>query len=328
MALNLPRTPSIGQLIRGNRRKWRWSGTSWEIELDPAAPVSETAPENPQDGEMWFNPTEEIAYMWADGQWHDISQKLPSQTSNAGKVLTTDGLSASWSSILTLDAANNIITSEASLAFGDIVADLQASTSAATNLVRPLTLAGSNATMRVWRELDTGDPAFELIYGNDYDGGPGSANNTWWDVVSVQDVLHFRRRTNNANEYPLSVFAGNLVGINKNSTPSYNLEVNGSFAATSITETSSKRYKNNIQPIENALSVVEKLQGVTFNRITTGKLEAGLVAEEVYEELPHVVAKDIYGEIDGVHYPRLVAYLIESVKELKAEIEQLKSTGV
>lgn len=118
--------------------------------------------------------------------------------------------------------------------------------------------------------------------------------------------------------------SGSNVGIST-STPSYDLEVNGTFGATTITETSSIRYKENIVPIENGLNTIIELQGVLYNRKDTPDIvEPGLIAEDVYEIIPEIVSKDKDGNIDGIHYSKLTAYLIEAVKSLKAEIDELK----
>lgn len=88
---------------------------------------------------------------------------------------------------------------------------------------------------------------------------------------------------------------------------------------TSITETSSIAYKENINPITNALDAIVKLVGVTYDRKDgSSNNEAGLIKEEVEKVLPNLV-KD-----DGIHYTKLTAYLIEAVKELTAEVNALK----
>jgi hypothetical protein len=52
--------------------------------------------------------------------------------------------------------------------------------------------------------------------------------------------------------------------------------------------------------------------------------EAGLIAEEVEKILPSMVARDENGNPNGVKYSKLTAYLIEAIKTLKTEIENLK----
>ena len=96
------------------------------------------------------------------------------------------------------------------------------------------------------------------------------------------------------------------------------------LSAVTITETSSIVYKENITPIENALEKIMQLAGVIYDRkdgSTTN--EAGLIAEQVEPIIPNIVSyKD--GRPDGLNYTKLTVYLIESIKEVKKELEELK----
>jgi hypothetical protein len=49
-----------------------------------------------------------------------------------------------------------------------------------------------------------------------------------------------------------------------------------------------------------------------------------LIAEEVESILPDVILRNQEGEPDSVSYGRITAVLIEAIKELKMEIEELK----
>lgn len=97
--------------------------------------------------------------------------------------------------------------------------------------------------------------------------------------------------------------------------------------ADAWTTYSSKRWKKNIQPIENALDKVQQLRGVTFDWKKDGKHDIGLVAEEVGQVIPEVVAfENNKKDAKSVDYSRLVALLIEAVKAQQKEIETLKAT--
>jgi hypothetical protein len=93
------------------------------------------------------------------------------------------------------------------------------------------------------------------------------------------------------------------------------------------------RLKTNIEPIENALDKVLALNGFTYNFNEIGKelgfdtsiRHAGVSAQEVQAVLPEVVATaPISDEYITVKYEKLVPLLIEAIKELKAEINELK----
>ena len=98
-------------------------------------------------------------------------------------------------------------------------------------------------------------------------------------------------------------------------------------SCTSLTEISSIAFKENVTPLgASVLDLVLQLTGVTYDRKDgTQKNEPGLIAEDVYEILPDLVQlKD--GKPFGIHYTKLGAYLIESIKALQAEIDVLKGT--
>jgi len=101
---------------------------------------------------------------------------------------------------------------------------------------------------------------------------------------------------------------------------SSNLTVNGT-----ITESSARRYKENIVSLENSLDKIIKLKGVSYNKIETGIKEIGFIAEEVNETLPELVLKNGEGEIESVAYGRVSVIIVEAIKELKKEIEELKA---
>ena len=104
-----------------------------------------------------------------------------------------------------------------------------------------------------------------------------------------------------------------------------NATITATLQAATITETSSITLKENISPIENALDSIMQLAGVIYDRKDgSTKNEAGLIAEDVDKVLPNLVTKDKKGNPEAIHYTKLSAYLIEAVKTLKDEIDNLK----
>lgn len=98
-----------------------------------------------------------------------------------------------------------------------------------------------------------------------------------------------------------------------------NLGVLGSYQ-----QLSDQSVKENIQVIDGALSKVAALRGVTYNRtdVETDR-QTGVIAQEVLEVLPEAVT-----EFDGklsVQYGNMIGLMIEAIKELKAEVEDLRS---
>jgi hypothetical protein len=103
---------------------------------------------------------------------------------------------------------------------------------------------------------------------------------------------------------------------------SNDLTVTNDFTAGTITETSSRDLKTDIEPIADAVAKIVSLDGVQYTRRASGKREAGLIAEEVERVLPELV--DSQGEYKSISYSRLSAYLIEAVKTLKSQLDEVK----
>ncbi len=91
---------------------------------------------------------------------------------------------------------------------------------------------------------------------------------------------------------------------------------------------SDKRLKENIKPIESALDKAMKLQGVTFDwkksdSILKIKEDIGFIAQDVQKVIPELVRENDNGML-SMRHQGIAPILLEAIKELKAEIEELK----
>jgi hypothetical protein len=133
--------------------------------------------------------------------------------------------------------------------------------------------------------------------------------------------------TNNSNIFN----NGGNVGIGT-TTPTVKLEVNGRLKTQGINELSDARYKKDIQTLTNALANIEKLRGVSYDwkqaefpeKNFEAKHQIGLIAQELELVYPELVNTDADG-YKSVDYSKLVAVLIEAVKEQQAQINALTS---
>jgi hypothetical protein len=109
------------------------------------------------------------------------------------------------------------------------------------------------------------------------------------------------------------------------------LHVDGNITAYSTT-VSDARLKKDIVKIDGALDKVCSINGYTFTYEKDDKKSAGVIAQELEAVLPSAVtesATPYHGEegqmYKTVQYDQLHGLLIEAIKELKAEIEDLKN---
>ena len=121
---------------------------------------------------------------------------------------------------------------------------------------------------------------------------------------------------------PAEVGLGSLSS-NGNSL-SGNFSVSGAITASgNITAFSDARLKENVETIEGALDKVSQMRGVMYDK--DGERGTGVIAQEMQQVMPEVVMDSGRGDYLSVAYGNIVGVLIESIKELKAEIEELKN---
>ena len=110
------------------------------------------------------------------------------------------------------------------------------------------------------------------------------------------------------------------------------LHVDGNIIAYSTT-VSDERLKTDIVKIDGALDKVAQLNGYTFTYTADGKKSAGVIAQEVKKVLPSAITEstlplkmgdDDETEYMTVQYDQLMGLMIEAIKELKAEVAELK----
>ena len=118
---------------------------------------------------------------------------------------------------------------------------------------------------------------------------------------------------NNFTVVGQSALIGN-VEVTSNLVVDTNCTVKGYF-----TNTSDRRVKTDLQPIESALDKVCKLSGYTYTDIAGGNRKVGLIAQEVQAIFPEAVRADDDGML-SIAYGNLVAVLIEAIKELRTSM--------
>ena len=103
-----------------------------------------------------------------------------------------------------------------------------------------------------------------------------------------------------------------------------NLDPNGTLTASGdLAAFSDVKSKTNIKTIENALSKVINMRGVEFEKLDDDTKHIGVIAQEIESVLPQVV-REVNG-LKTVAYGNIVGVLIEAIKDLSKQLNELKA---
>lgn len=183
-----------------------------------------------------------------------------------------------------------------------------------------------------WVELATATDVTDAI-SNLVGGAPGALDTLNELAAAINDDSSFASTVTTSlagkASTGTSISAGNgLSGggdLSGNRTLSMSGNFSGSFTATGdVTAYSDENLKYNIATIDGALGKVEGIRGVTWNRKEDDSRATGVVAQELETVLPEAVHTDEKG-MKSVAYGNITGLLIEAVKELSAQVAELKA---
>jgi hypothetical protein len=161
------------------------------------------------------------------------------------------------------------------------------------------------------------------------------ANNSGGGQAGNQDFIVFGQSQSknvffDASEDTLTVNAA--FAVNGDSTIVGDIAMNGDMTlqsdhdvkARSFITYSDRELKTNIQPMNDALNKVMKLEAVSYDLKAGKKNEIGFIAQDVAKVVPEVCALDANGEGRGIDYSRMSALLAGALKAQQEQIAQLK----
>jgi len=172
----------------------------------------------------------------------------------------------------------------------------------------------------------------ESLQNDDYIGGLAALGFSGNQFLPTGVLVFYASGNYNANSTPsgLRVFLTNSTSTITRVTADFksngDLDVMGDVVAYAVSDS---RLKTNIQPLNGALDRVSSISGVTFNwnTLADGKdtqiRQVGVLADQIRQVLPEAVQEKSTGYL-GVDYQKIVPLLIEAVKELRLEVQQLK----
>jgi hypothetical protein len=121
-----------------------------------------------------------------------------------------------------------------------------------------------------------------------------------------------------------NVTSGSLSTVNTSSTQLFFNASTGVLTATDFDSLSDESLKINVNVISNALNTVRQIEGVDFQWAASGKKSSGFVAQQLETAIPHLVTTNETG-MKTVNYNGVIAYLVQTVKELDARVKELES---
>jgi hypothetical protein len=218
---------------------------------------------------------------------------LPAAPTQGSYVIISDG--ADWS-VNPLTVARNGSTIEGQTS--DFVLDIN-------NIIVEFLYDGS--TWQVYANV--GQRGYTGSQG--VTGFTGSANY----VSIVEDST-----TNSSFYVPFtSSTSGSLTDAKVSSTKLYFNPNTGQLNATEFNSLSDETVKTNMNPITDAISIINNLEGFRFNWKDTNKQSIGVSAQNIEQYLPELVSLGTY---KTVNYNGLIPVLIQAIKELDRRIKE------
>jgi hypothetical protein len=151
--------------------------------------------------------------------------------------------------------------------------------------------------------------------------------------IGARNTSHAHFYTDRSNYYfntEIRVDSGIIGSYNEdlklrrasNSSHQMTLTTSGATFTGNVTAYSDARLKDNVKTLDG--SKVYEMRGVSFTK--DGELGSGVIAQELEQVAPELVMTNSDEmQTKSVAYGNVVGYLIEAIKELKLEIEELKN---
>ncbi|MEX0869939.1 MAG: tail fiber domain-containing protein [Candidatus Spechtbacterales bacterium] len=153
--------------------------------------------------------------------------------------------------------------------------------------------------------LVSGNTRFHMAYGGGGSRLHGSEWNDWYELDGTNEWHQFY----SGGDEKLRI-------------------ANNGLYADAYFYTSDRSLKKNIKSLENSLDKILQLEGVSYNWKETGKLDVGLIAQDVQKVFPELVSVSIQEETGeellNLDYGHLAGPIIEAIKELHQENQELR----
>jgi phage baseplate assembly protein gpV len=271
-----------------------------------------------------------IGNLLADNHTITGSLKISGSLTTTGDIITQGNLIAQQYIVSSSVSYFTESFSSGSTKFGDSIDDTHQFTGS-VNITGSLNVNGGEIFAG---RIDNGSEGGQVSFGRALDNNNGwyidVYGNTSTPSLRFIDVSTAAVRMTISGSGAITMEQSLAVGPINPSAVAGRIDASNDVVAFS---TSDKRLKENIQPIPNALDKISKIGGYTFDWRTEEDLvslhghegsDVGVIAQEIESILPNIVTTRDNG-YKAVKYEKIVPLLIQCIKELKDEIDDLKS---
>jgi len=252
------------------------------------------------------------------------------------------GTATAWAASRTVTFANGDVTGNFSIDGSADVSDVELTVADNSHNHTVANITNLTTTLNGFAPLTgaafSGDVQIaegeNIYFGNQNSNTDGYATVRYGDFATGSRIFSIGLQDGSVNDVNSMIINLDGKSMYINNGLDSKLSINGATGSlvtegdiTAFGTVSDRNRKENIVKIENALDKVSQISGYTFNYIGDDTPMTGVIAQELEEVLPEVVYET--EAVDGtqskaVRHGNIVGLLIESIKELKAEIEELK----
>jgi hypothetical protein len=252
------------------------------------------------------------------------------------------GTATAWAASRTVTFANGDVTGNFSIDGSADVSDVELTVADNSHNHTVANITNLTTTLNGFAPLTgaafSGDVQIaegeNIYFGNQNSNTDGYAVFRYGDFATGSRIFSIGLQDGSVNDVNSMIINLDGKSMYINNGLDSKLSINGTSGSlvtegdiTAFGSVSDRNRKENIVKIDNALEKVAQISGYTFNYIGDGTPMTGVIAQELEEVLPEVVYET--ESPDGtqskaVRHGNIVGLLIESIKELKAEIDELK----